>query len=352
MNPMVTVLMPVYNGSDYLEESIKSILHQSFKDYEFLILDDASTDGSVDIIRGYSDPRIRLVENSENMGQVPTMNRGVELAMGRYIARLDQDDVSLPGRLEQQMDFFIANPEYLLLGTSYYLIDSAGNHIDTCTAQLSDAAIRWQMLFDTAFCHSSVVFRKDDGKGKPFLYDPDFFYAEDYELWLRILRSGKGANLKAPLVCLRQHQTSTSSRHLLQQEKHANAIASKNIRNLMSEDILTDEETLELIDWYRHRPGCSDVKDLSMFCRYFDLMEALSLNTIQISRADTARLRHQLINSILYAVELKNLGSFLKRSRITEKLSLLDKFGILKHLAARATRPVRSRFYQDITHVN
>ena len=110
MKPIVTVLMPVYNGKNYLNEAIESVLCQTLTNFEFLIVDDASTDNSIDLINSYNDSRIKLLKNKNNIGQTASLNKGLEMAQGKYIARFDQDDVCLPKRLEEQVAFFKKNP--------------------------------------------------------------------------------------------------------------------------------------------------------------------------------------------------------------------------------------------------
>ena len=110
MKPIVTVLMTVYNGKNYLNEEIESVLCQTLDNYEFLIVDDASTDNSIEIINSYKDSRIKLLKNRENIGQTASLNEGLAIAQGQYIARFDQDDVCLPKRLEDQVAFFKKNP--------------------------------------------------------------------------------------------------------------------------------------------------------------------------------------------------------------------------------------------------
>ncbi|SVC41049.1 uncharacterized protein METZ01_LOCUS293903, partial [marine metagenome] len=109
--PLITVLMPVYNGAKYLNEAIDSILNQTFQNFEFIIIDDGSTDDSVKIIKSYDDNRIRLVENRNNLGQSETLNKGLSLTRGKYIARMDQDDISMPERLKKQFEFMENNSD-------------------------------------------------------------------------------------------------------------------------------------------------------------------------------------------------------------------------------------------------
>ncbi|HKQ33129.1 MAG TPA: glycosyltransferase family A protein, partial [Thermodesulfobacteriota bacterium] len=119
MTPKVTVLMTVYNGEKFLNEAIDGILNQTFRDFEFLIINDGSTDGSREIIKSYKDPRINLVDNESNIGLTASLNRGLSLAGGEYIARQDADDISLPERLEKQISILERNPDIALLGSWY-----------------------------------------------------------------------------------------------------------------------------------------------------------------------------------------------------------------------------------------
>jgi glycosyltransferase involved in cell wall biosynthesis len=115
MSAKITVLMPVYNAEQFLREAIDSMLNQSFRDFEFLIMDDGSTDSSISIIQQYQDPRIRLIRNEKNLGISPTLNKGIELASSDLIARMDADDISYPDRLQKQYDYMMAHPDCALL---------------------------------------------------------------------------------------------------------------------------------------------------------------------------------------------------------------------------------------------
>ena len=129
VNPIVTVLMSVYNGERYLNEAIDSILAQTFTDFEFLIIDDASTDSTPKILHSYDDPRIRIVTNEENLGLTKSLNKGLALAQGEYIARMDADDISLPERLMMQLNFLIDNKTVPLVGSGAIMIDEDGKSI-------------------------------------------------------------------------------------------------------------------------------------------------------------------------------------------------------------------------------
>ncbi|MBT8609370.1 glycosyltransferase [Polynucleobacter paneuropaeus] len=209
-SPLVTVLMPVFNGKAYLKDSIDSILSQDFHDYELLIINDGSKDCSLNIIKLYQDPRIYLISQI-NQGLARSLNNGLKIASGKYIIRQDQDDISLPTRISKQVAYLEENPECALVGTraQIYEGDTKSNRFHdhpTNSGELS-----FDLIFNNPFVHSSVAFRKDeviDLGG--YSEDPERQPPEDYELWSRISRSYKVANLPERLVLYRESKGSMS----------------------------------------------------------------------------------------------------------------------------------------------
>lgn len=187
MSPKITVLTTVYNGMSYLKEAIDSTLNQTFTDFEFLIIDDASTDDSFNFLSSYSDPRIRLIKNEVNLGQTGALNKGLTIAKGEYIARFDQDDVNLPNRLEGQLDMFNQNPELTILCSWEHTIDSDGKRVRDWKKIIPDYGVYLGEIL-LGLCpvwHPSVMFKKDSIL-KIGGYDTSFGPAEDYELWSKI----------------------------------------------------------------------------------------------------------------------------------------------------------------------
>ncbi len=207
--PQVTVLMPVYNGVAHLMQAVDSILAQSFTDFEFLIINDGSTDGSSVLLRAYSDPRIRLVDNPVNLGLVATLNRGLELARGAWVARQDHDDWSRADRLQMQVDFLRSRPEVLLVGSEAFAVDARGRIAYRLLRPLGEEGIRWYLGFDNAFIHSSVMFRRAPILSAFGAY-PQSLHSEDYALWSRVAAESPTANLGEPLVYYREHTGSVT----------------------------------------------------------------------------------------------------------------------------------------------
>ncbi len=203
-NPKISVIMAVYNGEKYLKEAVESILNQTFRDFEFLIVDDGSTDETLKILEEYGerDERIRVIRNSENIGLTKSLNKAIKLAKGKYIARMDADDVSLPERLEKQLAFMEKNPEVGLLGTACYEINSKGEIVGDKFHPSSDKELKKTLIKRNPFSHPSVMLRREvfDRVG---LYQESIPLAQDHELWFRVVRDYKAANLLFPLVMRR-----------------------------------------------------------------------------------------------------------------------------------------------------
>ncbi len=197
-NPKVTVLMSVYNGETHLRDSVDSILDQTYEDFEFLILNNASTDRTKEILELYDDPRIRLIDNDKNIGLIRSLNRGLGLAKGEYIARMDADDISLPTRLEKQVDFLDSHDSIGVLGIRSWIIDESGDTLIRANHPIVHNEILAKILLDNCFVHSSVMFRKKliDTYGN---YNNNAVLGEDYDLFLRLSRVTQMANMAEPL---------------------------------------------------------------------------------------------------------------------------------------------------------
>jgi glycosyltransferase involved in cell wall biosynthesis len=203
--PRVSVVMAVYNEERYIGEALDSILAQHFADFEFIVVDDGSTDRTVEILKGCNDPRLKVFRQS-NSGQSLALNQGIKLAWGPYIARMDGDDVSLPDRLAKEVRFLDSHPEVGLVGTWCLKIDESSGKRRLQSLPETDAAIRRFMLRDNPFIHSSVMVRKD-ALDRVGLYDRSFVW-QDYDLWVRIARFYRLANIGEPLILRRKHPAS------------------------------------------------------------------------------------------------------------------------------------------------
>ena len=209
--------MPVYNGEKYLAASIESILNQSFRDYEFLIMDDGSTDSSLQILKFYAekDPRIHLF-HQKNHGIVKSLNTLIDHTQTNLIARMDADDIARPERLEKQMKYLQSHPETVLLGTRCKIFRDINKKVNLNDSFTEDFLNRWFLTINPPFTHSSVLMRKE-ALLKCHKYRSDFFPAEDYDLWTRIKRYGKVENLPDVLLDYRVIAGSISGKNFSNQ---------------------------------------------------------------------------------------------------------------------------------------
>lgn len=189
MTPMISVLLPVYNGEKYLREAIDSILNQTYRDFEFLIINDGSTDKSVEIIQKYNDSRIKLIHNKENMGLIYTLNKGLDLANGQYIARMDADDISLPNRLKLQVDFMENHSNVGMLSGNVISIDSNSKVISQKWWVDNNLPIEWLLIWENPIAHPSVMLRCKTLLGNKLIYNENKRHAEDYDLWCNMALS-------------------------------------------------------------------------------------------------------------------------------------------------------------------
>lgn len=203
--PKVTVLMGVYNGETYLREAIESILAQTFTDFEFVIIDDGSTDKSLEIIKSYTDPRIRLVRNPKNMRLIYTLNRGLDLAKGEYVARMDADDISDPTRLEKQVTFLDNHSKVGVCGTYVRIFTRIPGVGVTPKFPTKSEEIKATLLFENAVQHPAVMLRKKILDKYMVRYSSDFLHIEDYELWVRLAKYCDFAIIPEVLLFYRLH---------------------------------------------------------------------------------------------------------------------------------------------------
>ena len=226
-SPQVSVVMSVYNSEKYLREAIDSILNQTFKNFEFIIINDGSTDRSLEIIQSYNDDRIRFI-NQENTGLAKALNNGIAIARSDYIARMDADDIAYPERIQKQYKFLLNNPEYIIVGSNANIIDMEGNFVHHSNLPIKNEEMKGK-LPETRFIHPSVMFRKDSFY-KAGKYPEYMLKAQDYVLFNRMAKYGKFANIREKLLQYRIVPTANSTRDSKISERF-NKILSKAIEN-------------------------------------------------------------------------------------------------------------------------
>lgn len=236
MKEKISVLMSVYNSEKYLKYCIDSVLKQSYPNFLFYIVNDCSTDDSINIIKSYSDNRIRLIENEINIGLTKSLNKALNQINTKYIARIDADDICKPNRLYSQLVVLEEDDEKLaLVGSSAFLINESNKYVGEIN--VTDNNLKEELFFKNSFIHSAIMVRTE--VLKKYKYDEQIKYAQDYNLWVKIAQDYNVANIKDKLINLRIHDASLSV--LKKKEQDACVLPTINYQ-LKSLGILNDVE--------------------------------------------------------------------------------------------------------------
>jgi glycosyltransferase involved in cell wall biosynthesis len=274
--------MSVFNGRAFLHESVESILSQTFQDYEFVVVDDGSTDGSSEILARYTDPRLRVIRNPSNLGLTRSLNVGLEASKGDLVARQDADDRSYPERLARQVAFLDANPSVALVGTQARGIDRSGSPVDLSGWPKATAAmaIRWQLMFDSPFTHTSVMFRRAP-VSELGGYNEDFRTSQDFELFSRLAVAHELRNLRDVLVEWRVMKGSVSTAYSETDLRRVQAVLAENRKRWLDADEISAEAltTWGNINYAGKLGGVTDLRSLissddGMFRRFVALNPA------------------------------------------------------------------------------
>lgn len=216
--PLVSVIMPVYNSEEYVQEAITSILNQTYPWFEFIIINDGSTDHSSEIIDKQKDDRIRFINHTINTGNYPRRNEGCKLAKGEYIFVMDSDDWASPERMEIQVETMEHSPNTVACGTAHVTFDG-----EYCFRPINPELSKINLIFNNGFLHPSLIIRKEILENINY-YDENYRYASDYDLMCRIVQQGNAINLPDVLMKYRHHKQQISNRHALQQTHYADQI--------------------------------------------------------------------------------------------------------------------------------
>lgn len=299
--PDVSVLMPVFNAEKFLKIAIESILNQTYQHFELIIVDDGSTDSSPNIVKSFDHEKIRYYKNDTNIGLIATLNRGINLCSGKYIARMDADDISLPTRLEEQVAFLNNNSDYVLIGSNTERIDSEGILIRKKKYYCEANLIRTKLFFKNTFAHSSVMIRKEIFD--EFRYDSRYIYAEDYHLWIQLASKYRIANLNKTLVRYRVHNESISAKKNVEQKATIQNIQSQILAEMQ---IIATAKELDL-----HYRLLNTPQKISLL----DLNERRNINT-WIDRLKTQNKLLKIYNETFFEKMLDGRWSILKQLHI------------------------------------
>ena len=235
--PEISVLISAYNAEKHLAIALESIKRQSFKNFEVVIIDDKSTDNTLNIINSHRDDRFKVYSNNKNLGLTKSLNIGIKYCKGKYIARMDADDFSIEDRFLKQINFLNTNHGISVLGTSYYKINGSNKIISIVNVPNTDLEIRHWLLSKCPFGHGTVMMRRDalESVGG---YDERFLYAQDFDLWLRLSEKFNLANLKEPLYCWRlTNECISQSKAYEQRRYHDLALLESHKRKLSHQSV-------------------------------------------------------------------------------------------------------------------
>ena len=245
--PLVSVIVPSYNSGNLIRTSVESIVGQTYKNWELIIIDDGSNDATQLVCQQFDDERIRIITNSKQMGIPKTLNRGLSESKGKYIARLDSDDIAAPERLQRQVEFLEANPDYGMVGSWMKVF---GDSEFIAKYPLEDSTIRFEMLFCNPFGHPSVMFRRDWDNGELGLYDEEFTSAQDYDLWERISQIWLCANLEECLTHYRLHANQKSNGNASERHKFEKQVIARQFARLGIIPLAASASLLEACRWW------------------------------------------------------------------------------------------------------
>lgn len=342
--PKVSVVMAIRNEEEYGPAAIQSILDQTFADFEFIIVDDASTDSTPQMLRAFAarDPRIKILTNQNNLTVPRSANRGLEIARGEYIARMDSDDYSYPHRIQEQVEFLDANPEYIIVGGGIEYIDSQNNVFRTFDRGSSWWEFEWVSFFRAPLAQPCAMFRTDVVTKHRMLYDNKFDRAADFEYWQRVLKFGYGKELPGVFVKYRWHDRNISNVFSSKQRDSAKKAGNENARIRFTKIDVDDVENL--YNFLYPTAHTTDAK-LAMAVRTIEKMQSEYAQEKNLTPDQTRDIRRKTAKLLIKNAldrglhrNLKTISSFLKL--ITRYFP--DYFSETFAIARRRLRPSRA----------
>lgn len=244
--PLLSVVMGCYNSEDTICEAITSILEQTFSDFEFIIIDDCSRDRTIEKIESFNDQRIRLIRNEKNQGLGYSLNLGVRESLGKYIARMDADDISLLKRFQCQVKYLESHPDVMCVGTGAKKIGNISLKTRILSPNIIPPVehedIKARLLIGTPILHPSVMLNGDLLRKHSLNYSPEFSKAQDYELWSRMVWEGQMSNLKEVLLCYRYSKQQASCIASAEQVKNSVAMYNRMYFRLLGRKLTKEEE--------------------------------------------------------------------------------------------------------------
>ena len=323
--PKISLLMSVYNGEDYLSEAIESVVNQTFTDWELIVINDCSTDGTADILDAFAakDARIKVYPNEVNLRLPSSLNRGLEFAQGTYIARMDADDICLPDRLQKQYDFMQAHPDVALSSCWFMTLKNGAVASGGCGGRTDYESIKALLLVTNPILHPGIIARAEAIKA--LKYDPSFTCTEDMELWTRfVLARHKIEILPEYLMLYRLHDKQITKTTLEKQHKEVLAIQKRYCASLL------EEMSAEREEFYINGIYFQENTDVRLFCDFYRWLKAVNRKTGAVS---TDALRCAMLEIL---AEYKRKG--ISKGDLLKGMLALGVPFLLKELPARRKR--------------
>ena len=294
----ISVILPAYNAEKTIGEAIQSIIEQTYKEWELLVINDGSTDGTKSVILSFDDPRIKYIENDGNKKLIYTLNRGLELATGKYIARMDADDISLPERFENQLEYMESHSECVVCGTLIQkffgneIIANRFGYVGT------SESLKKELLIHSCFMHPTVMLRTDVLKKNNVKYDENFIHAEDYKLWIDLMDYGTFCNLPIVLLKYRMSREQITTKYDKIMHETARRCRRLYISKTESDEVIKSEVSGECITRNSLSKARGNIKLLE--CLYLSLQNySISNFFYLIYSGDLFRIRFMVLLAIL-----------------------------------------------------
>ncbi len=344
-NPLVSVVVPVFNNHEYLRRALLSILHQTYRNLEIIVVDDGSTDNSLSAINAIHDNRIVVLKNEKNRGIAFSLNAGIAKAQGELIARMDADDIALPDRIQRQVNYLCNHSRVGIVGSAAYQIDANERIKKIIFSPETDIEIRCCLPFMAPFIHPTVMIRKKILTNFNLWYDEQTKFAQDYGLWCRVLDYTAGYNLPIPLLKYRHHAKSISVSKKIIQQDIGNGIRKEYLYKFMEKrnvDRIDLNCMLDIVGGRVENRSKNELKRtyqdivdiIQTFSRHYQLREKEEHKLIKI-------IIHPILSNLLLSLPVSRFSGFTCRERLEILVFLLQEAIRYKYMPKK--RAIKNR---------
>lgn len=315
MKPKISVIMSVFNGEEYLESSIESILSQSFENFEFIIANDGSNDSTEEILQKYnnSDCRVKILKNHENLGLTKSLNNILKICKGEFVARIDADDLSYKERLKKQLEFIESNENYKIIVSCCDIIDQNSKKLYVHCPPLDKTCLKWNMVFINPIRHSTVMWRNEN-----YFYNEKYQFAQDYEMWNRIENIFVMPDV---LGAIRTHQDTITNQKIKEQDECLTEIVREKLQKYLEKEIsIEDAKALRCIFIHKHHLQIHEMNsmDIRNFKKYISIYFDLVLAFVRKEEIEEAILEAEITNDLI------NLIGFAKNKETWIEFILIE----------------------------